>query len=108
MEQITRIDIVRAQMLVAQGHELHGKEVAIPAQEDVPCNGRLAVFVTEDPEKDFTPDYGKSSTTVPTVSGHDGSLGDTGPSSPSTTLSSSSPLPSRPVAGSPAYAPGLA
>ena len=37
-EQITGIDIVRAQILIAQGHELHGKEVAIPPQEKISRN----------------------------------------------------------------------
>ena len=82
-EQITGIDIVRAQMLVAQGHELHGKEVAIPAQEDVPRNGCAVQcrVTTEDPEKDFTPDYGKI-LNYRSAAGFgvrlDGAMGDTG------------------------------
>lgn len=62
-EVITGIDLVRSQILVAQGHELHGPEIAIPAQEDVPRNG-FAVqcrITTEDPERQFAPDYGKIS-----------------------------------------------
>ena len=60
-EQITGIDLVRSQILVAAGAELHGPELALPAQEDVPRNG-FAVqcrVTTEDPANKFTPNYGK-------------------------------------------------
>jgi pyruvate carboxylase len=60
-EQITGIDLVRAQILIAQGHELHGAEIGIPAQENIPRIGFAvqARITTEDPEKGFAPDYGK-------------------------------------------------
>ena len=60
-EVITGIDIVRAQILIAQGHTLHDETVAIPQQNDVPRNGFAvqARITTEDPENGFTPDYGK-------------------------------------------------
>src|SRR5262245_11203341 len=60
-EQITGIDLVRAQILIAQGAKLHGPEIAMPAQEDVPRNG-FAIqcrVTTEDPENKFMPNYGK-------------------------------------------------
>jgi pyruvate carboxylase len=60
-ECITGIDLVRSQILIAQGHKLHEDEVAIPAQEDIPRNG-VAVqcrVTTEDPERNFAPDYGR-------------------------------------------------
>ncbi len=60
-EQITGIDLVRAQILIAQGAELHGPQLALPAQSDVPRMG-FAVqcrVTTEDPENKFTPNYGK-------------------------------------------------
>src|SRR5476649_682582 len=38
-EQITGIDLVRSQILIAQGAELHGPELLLPAQENVPRNG---------------------------------------------------------------------
>lgn len=60
-EVITGIDLVRAQMLIAQGYELHGPEIGLPKQNDIPRNG-VAVqcrVTTEDPENKFTPDYGK-------------------------------------------------
>ena len=34
-EMITGIDIVQTQILVAEGHDLHGKEIDIPLQEDI-------------------------------------------------------------------------
>jgi pyruvate carboxylase len=60
-EQITGIDIVRSQILIAEGFSLHGKEVAIPRQDQIPRNGCAVQcrVTTEDPEKDFAPDYGK-------------------------------------------------
>ena len=60
-EVVTGIDIVRTQILVAQGAKLHDAEIGLPRQGKVPRNG-FAVqcrVTTEDPEKDFTPDYGK-------------------------------------------------
>ena len=60
-EVITGIDLVRSQILIAQGHELHSQEVAIPAQESIPRNGYAVQcrITTEDPEHGFSPDYGK-------------------------------------------------
>jgi len=60
-EVITGLDLVRAQILIAQGHRLHSTEVGMPAQNQIPRNG-FAVqcrVTTEDPENKFTPDYGK-------------------------------------------------
>jgi pyruvate carboxylase len=60
-EQITGIDLVRSQILVAQGAKLHGAELALPKQKDIPRMG-FAVqcrVTTEDPENKFTPNYGK-------------------------------------------------
>ena len=60
-EQITGIDLVRSQILIAQGHALDSEAVGIPAQEKIPRNG-FAVqcrVTTEDPANKFTPNYGK-------------------------------------------------
>ncbi len=60
-EQITGIDLVRSQILIAQGCELHSEEVAIPMQDKIQRNG-FAVqcrVTTEDPANKFTPSYGK-------------------------------------------------
>jgi pyruvate carboxylase len=60
-EVITGIDLVRAQILVAQGHALFDEALAMPQQNEVPRIGYAvqARITTEDPEKAFTPDYGK-------------------------------------------------
>src|SRR5438045_396854 len=60
-EVITGLDLVRAQILIAQGYPLHGEEVGMPLQEDVARNGYAIQcrITTEDPENKFTPDYGK-------------------------------------------------
>jgi pyruvate carboxylase len=60
-EVITGLDLVRAQILIAQGHPLHSTEVGMPLQHLVSRNG-FAIqcrITTEDPENKFTPDYGK-------------------------------------------------
>jgi pyruvate carboxylase len=63
-EMVTGIDLVRSQILVAQGHQLHDLQMALPKQENVPLNGAALQcrVTTEDPEKNFAPDYGKIST----------------------------------------------
>ena len=60
-ECVTGIDLVRSQILIAGGESLFGAEVAIPPQDEIPCNG-FAIqcrVTTEDPEKNFAPDYGR-------------------------------------------------
>ncbi len=57
-EEITGVDIVRTQILMAQGHRL---TEYINAQSEVICNG-VAIqcrITTEDPANDFQPDYGR-------------------------------------------------
>jgi pyruvate carboxylase len=82
-EVITGIDIVRSQILIAEGHSLHGDEIGIPQQADVPRNGVAiqARVTTEDPEKNFAPDYGKI-VNYRSAAGFgirlDGAMGDTG------------------------------
>jgi pyruvate carboxylase len=63
-EMITGIDLVRSQILVAQGHKLHEPPMALPEQDKIPLNGTALQcrVTTEDPEKNFAPDYGKIST----------------------------------------------
>ncbi|MEJ0090727.1 MAG: pyruvate carboxylase [Limisphaerales bacterium] len=60
-EVITGLDLVRAQILIAQGHELHGPVVGMPQQNEIPRNGYAIQcrVTTEDPENKFMPDYGK-------------------------------------------------
>ena len=60
-EEVTGIDIVRSQILVAQGERLDGSAVGMPAQEKISTNG-FAIqcrVTTEDPSNKFMPDYGK-------------------------------------------------
>jgi pyruvate carboxylase len=82
-EIITGIDIVRSQILIAEGHKLHGPEINIPQQEAIPKNGVAiqARVTTEDPEKNFAPDYGKI-VNYRSAAGFgirlDGAMGDTG------------------------------
>ncbi len=63
-EMVTGIDLVRAQILVAQGYSLHDDTMRLPEQENVPLYGAALQcrVTTEDPEKNFAPDYGKIST----------------------------------------------
>jgi pyruvate carboxylase len=60
-EVITGLDLVRSQILIADGKPMHGPEVGIPAQEDIPRNGYAVQcrITTEDPENKFQPDYGR-------------------------------------------------
>jgi pyruvate carboxylase len=60
-EMVTGIDIVRSQILVAQGHKLHERPIGIPKQDDIHVRG-VAVqcrITTEDPANKFIPDYGR-------------------------------------------------
>jgi len=63
-EMVTGIDLVRAQIRVAQGHSLHDEPLSLPKQAAVPLNG-FAIqcrVTTEDPENHFAPDFGKITT----------------------------------------------
>src|SRR5215475_5025158 len=63
-EMVTGIDLVRAQIQVAQGLALHGDEMNLPAQDRIPLYGYALQcrITTEDPANNFVPDYGKIST----------------------------------------------
>jgi pyruvate carboxylase len=63
-EMVTGIDLVQAQILIAQGHSLHDAPLSLPKQADVPLYGAALQcrVTTEDPERNFAPDYGKIST----------------------------------------------
>lgn len=60
-EMITGIDIVQAQILIAQGYALDSEEINLPSQEAVSCNGYSIQtrVTTEDPTNHFLPDTGK-------------------------------------------------
>jgi pyruvate carboxylase len=63
-EMVTGIDLVHAQILVAQGYNLHEEPMSLPKQDAVPLYGAALQcrVTTEDPEKKFAPDYGRIST----------------------------------------------
>ncbi len=63
-EMVTGIDLVQAQIRIAQGCKLHDAPLSLPKQESVPLYGAALQcrVTTEDPEKNFAPDYGKIST----------------------------------------------
>jgi len=60
-EVVTGVDLVRAQLLVAQGKSLHGVEINLPDQAQMPIRGFALQcrVTTEDPANNFAPDYGK-------------------------------------------------
>ncbi|MFE7151327.1 pyruvate carboxylase, partial [Heyndrickxia sporothermodurans] len=60
-EMITGIDIVQSQILIAEGHQLHGEIVNIPEQDEITINGYAiqSRVTTEDPLNNFMPDTGK-------------------------------------------------
>lgn len=62
-EEVTGFDIVRTQILIAQGHRLNDEEVGIPPQEQIHTTGfaMQCRVTTEDPENHFRPDYGRIS-----------------------------------------------
>ncbi|QBK24860.1 pyruvate carboxylase [Ureibacillus thermophilus] len=60
-EMITGVDIVQAQIKIAEGHGLHSKAIRIPEQEKIPLFGYAiqSRITTEDPKNHFMPDTGK-------------------------------------------------
>lgn len=60
-EMITGIDIVQAQILIAEGYALNSEKINIKSQEEVEVRGYAIQcrVTTEDPNKNFMPDYGK-------------------------------------------------
>lgn len=60
-EQVTGVDIVKAQLLVADGESLFDEAIHMPQQEDIKTDGYAIQcrITTEDPENDFAPDSGQ-------------------------------------------------
>ena len=60
-EEVTGVDIVKSQLLVAQGKALSEPEIGLPDQASVPIHGYAIQcrVTTEDPTQNFTPDYGR-------------------------------------------------
>ncbi len=59
-EEITGFDLVRSQILIAQGYPLSHQTIGINSQSDITFNGCAIQcrITTEDPENGFKPDYG--------------------------------------------------
>ena len=60
-EQVTGIDLVRAQILIAEGHPLSHPYIGMGSQSDLRMNGYAIQcrVTTEDPANNFAPDTGK-------------------------------------------------
>ena len=60
-EMVTGIDLVRAQILIAEGKPLSTPAIGIPSQDSVHLNGYALQcrVTTEDPANNFAPDTGK-------------------------------------------------
>lgn len=60
-EEVTGIDIVKAQILIAQGEKLSAEGIGIQDQSAIGCNGHAIQcrVTTEDPAAAFVPDYGR-------------------------------------------------
>ncbi|WP_182086921.1 pyruvate carboxylase [Aureimonas sp. ME7] len=60
-EEVTGIDIVKAQIHILDGHAIGTPESGVPRQEDIRLNGHALQcrITTEDPEQNFIPDYGR-------------------------------------------------
>lgn len=60
-EEVTGIDIVKAQIRILEGKKIGTPESGVPRQEDIKLNGHALQcrITTEDPEQNFIPDYGR-------------------------------------------------
>lgn len=60
-EEVTGIDIVSRQILIAAGHRLDSDDVRLRSQDQIKTNGFALQcrVTTEDPANDFIPDYGR-------------------------------------------------
>ncbi len=60
-EQVTGIDIVKAQIHILEGEAIGTPESGVPPQEHIRLNGHALQcrITTEDPEQNFIPDYGR-------------------------------------------------
>ncbi|HMM55862.1 MAG TPA: pyruvate carboxylase, partial [Candidatus Desulfobacillus sp.] len=60
-EEVTGIDIVKAQIRISEGARIGDADAYVPRQEDINLHGHALQcrVTTEDPENGFTPDYGR-------------------------------------------------
>ena len=62
-EEVTGVDVVKTQILVAKGERLDSPEIGLPSQESIQPHGFALQcrVTTEDPANNFLPDYGRVS-----------------------------------------------
>jgi len=60
-EAVTGIDIVKAQIQITEGAKIGSPDGPVPSQDSIRLNGHALQcrVTTEDPENNFTPDYGR-------------------------------------------------
>ncbi len=60
-EEVTGVDIVKAQIHILEGEKIGDRASGVPAQADIRLNGAALQcrITTEDPEQNFIPDYGR-------------------------------------------------
>ncbi|WP_431068081.1 pyruvate carboxylase [Ralstonia holmesii] len=60
-EEVTGIDIVKAQLRISEGQHIGAENAAVPVQEAIQLRGHAVQcrVTTEDPENGFAPDHGK-------------------------------------------------
>lgn len=60
-EEVTGIDVVKTQILIAQGHALNSPEIRLDSQDAIQTHGFALQcrVTTEDPANSFMPDYGR-------------------------------------------------
>ena len=60
-EEVTGIDIVKAQIRILEGKVIGESDSGVPPQKDIKLNGHALQcrITTEDPEQNFIPDYGR-------------------------------------------------
>ena len=60
-EEVTGIDIVKAQIQIAQGYTIGEADTGVPVQADIQLHGHALQcrITTENPEENFIPDYGR-------------------------------------------------
>ena len=63
-EEVTGIDIVKAQISIAEGAKIGTPALGVPQQSEIRLSGHALQcrVTTEDPENGFTPDYGRIAT----------------------------------------------
>ncbi|MBL4754708.1 MAG: pyruvate carboxylase [Flavobacteriales bacterium] len=59
-EMVTGIDLIKAQIFIAGGYKLSDTQLKIGSQDEIQVHGYAIQcrITTEDPQNDFTPDYG--------------------------------------------------